>query len=244
MPTDEQVSHRTRTLFSHHMDFRFYEIWREPEYVTRLLDGIWTSVWLTLLAGAIGFSFAIALAVSRRSTKYRVLSWVSASYIEVIRNTPLIVQLFFVAFGLPMLLGYRWPFEASALLALSLNFSAYYAEIVRAGLDNVDDGQRDAHIALALPKVTAFFLVVLPQALAKVYPSLVSQFIFLFLTTGIISELGIEELTWSGRFIADRTFRDFEVFLVLTAIYVLLAMSFKAAFHFSGKRFFPWIEAR
>lgn len=226
------------------MDLRFYEIWREPEYLSRLLDGIWMSIWLTVLAGALGFSFAILLAVSRRSQKHRLLSWVAATYIEIIRNTPLIVQLFFVAFGLPMLLGYRWPFEASALLALTLNFSAYYAEIVRAGLDNVDDGQRDAHDALALPRFKAFFLVVLPQALAKVYPSLVSQFIFLFLTTGIISELGIEELTWSGRFIADRTFRDFEIFLVLTVIYVVLAMLFKAVFHVGEKKFFPWIDTR
>lgn len=226
------------------MDFRFYEIWREAEYVSRLLDGIWTSVWLTVLAAVIGFSFSIILALLRRSVKYRVLSWVSATYIELVRNTPLIVQLFFVAFGLPMLFGYRWPFEASALLALSLNFSAYYAEIVRAGLNNIDQGQIDAYQALALSKFRAFFLIVIPQAIAKVYPSLVSQFVFLFLTTGIISELGIEELTWSGRFIADRTFRDFEVFLTLTLIYVLLALLFKTFFHFSGKRMFRWVDVR
>lgn len=226
------------------MDFRFYEIWREAEYLSRLLDGILTSVWLTVLAAVLGFSLSIGLALLRRSQQHSLLSWCAAIYIEVVRNTPLIVQLFFVAFGLPMLLGYRWPFEASALLALSLNFSAYYAEIVRAGLDNVEQGQVDAYKALALPKVSAFFLIVIPQAIAKVYPSLVSQFVFLFLTTGIISELGIEELTWSGRFIADRTFRDFEVFLTLTLIYVLLALAFKTLFHFGGKRMFSWIDAR
>ena len=226
------------------MEFRFYEIWREAEYVSRLIDGIFTSVWLTVLAAVLGFSLAIGLAVLRRSKNNRIFSWLAAIYIELIRNTPLIVQLFFVAFGLPMLFDYRWPFEASALLALSLNFSAYYAEIVRAGLDNVDDGQIDASTALALSKVSAFFLIVVPQAIAKVYPSLVSQFVFLFLTTGIISELGIEELTWSGRFIADRTFRDFEVFLVLTLIYVLLALAFKTIFHFGGQRMFPWVNPR
>lgn len=226
------------------MDFRFYEIWREPEYISRVLDGILTSVWLTVLAAIVGFSLSIVLALLRRSKRYAALSWLAAAYIEIIRNTPLIVQLFFVAFGLPMLLGYRWPFEASTLLALSLNFSAYYAEIVRAGLDNVDEGQVDAYSALALPKISAFFLVVIPQAIAKVYPSLVSQFVFLFLTTGIISELGIEELTWSGRFIADRTFCDFEVFLMLTLIYVLLAVAFKTLFHFAGKRMFPWVDER
>jgi len=226
------------------MDFRFYEIWREPEYISRLIDGIWTSVWLTILGALFGFSLAIVLAVMRRSTRHHWMSWIAAVYVEVVRNTPLIVQLFFVAFGLPMLFGYRWPFEASALLALTLNFSAYYSEIIRAGLDNVDRGQIDAYESLALPKVKAFFLVIMPQAIAKVYPSLVSQFVFLFLTTGIISEIGIEELTWSGRFIADRTFRDFEVYLTLALIYVLLAMSFKALFYIGNKRFFPWATAR
>ena len=226
------------------MDFRFYEIWREPEYLLRLAHGIWTSVWLTILAALLGFSFAILLAVTRRSQTWRIASWLAAIYVEIVRNTPLIVQLFFVAFGLPMLFGYRWPFEASALLALSLNFSAYYSEIVRAGLDNIEHGQIDAHRALALPRLNAFFLIILPQALAKVYPALVSQFVYLFLTTGIISEIGIEELTWSGRFIADRTFRDFEIYLVLAALYVLLAVIFKSFFYWSGQRLFRWKHLR
>jgi len=182
------------------MDFRFYEIWREPEYISRLIDGIWTSVWLTILGALFGFSLAIVLAVMRRSTRHHWMSWIAAVF------------------------------------ALTLNFSAYYSEIIRAGLDNVDRGQIDAYESLALPKVKAFFLVIMPQAIAKVYPSLVSQFVFLFLTTGIISEIGIEELTWSGRFIADRTFRDFEVYLTLALIYVLLAMSFKALFYIGNKR--------
>ena len=99
-------------------------------------------------------------------------------------------------------------------------------------------------MASAAQTPSAFFLIVIPQAIAKVYPSLVSQFVFLFLTTGIISELGIEELTWSGRFIADRTFRDFEVFIVLTLIYVLLALAFKTLFHIGGKRMFPWVNVQ
>ena len=220
-------------------EFRFYEIWREPEYISRLLDGVFTSFWLTAVSSIVGFILALGLAVSRRS-QIGLLSWPAASYVEVIRNTPLIVQLFFVAFGLPLVLHYRWPFELSALLALSLNFSAYYSEIIRAGLDNLDPGQRESATALGLSKLQAFFLVVLPQSLSQVYPSLVSQFVFLFLTTGIISEIGIEELTWSGRFIADRTFRDFEVYLLLTILYVLLALTFRLFFHVLGERVFPW----
>ena len=224
-------------------DFRFYEIWREADYLIRLAHGIFWSVSLTTAAGILGFLFALALANARKSN-IATLSWLAATYIEIVRNTPLIVQLFFVAFGLPMLLQYRWPFELSALLALSLNFSAYYAEIVRAGLDNIKAGQSEAARALSLSKMQSYFLINLPQAIAKVYPSLVSQFIFLFLTTGIISEIGIEELTWSGRFIADRTFRDFEVYLVLTLIYVLLCFSFKALFKLVENRYFAWQTLR
>lgn len=223
-------------------DFRFYEIWREPDYVERLLHGIFTSFWLTVLGGFIGFVLAIGLACARRSS-IAALKWPAATYVEAVRNTPLIVQLFFVAFGLPMLFGYRWPFEWSALLALSLNFSAYYSEIIRAGLDSLDFGQREAAFSLNLGKFQSFFLIVMPQALSNVYPSIVSQFVFLFLTTGIISEIGIEELTWSGRFIADRTFRDFEVYLVLTACYVVMAILFRVFFTLLGRRVFPWQTA-
>lgn len=225
------------------MELRFYEIWREAEYLERLVVGIGWSLFLTITAAVLGFLFALLLATGRRSSR-RIYSIPSACYVELIRNTPLIVQLFFVVFGLPMLLGYRWPFPASALLALSLNFSAYYSEIIRAGLDNIDTGQIEASDALNLSRGNRFFRIVLPQALAQVYPSLVSQFVFLFLTTGIISEVGIEELTWSGRFIADRTFRDFEVYLLLTVMYVLLAIGFKGLFHIAGRQLFPWQTAR
>ncbi len=224
-------------------DFRFYEIWRVPEYIERLIHGVSLSLMLTVSAAAFGFCFALFLAVGRRSNN-KLYSTLSACYVELVRNTPLIVQLFFVVFGLPMLLGYRWPFAASALLALTLNFAAYYSEIIRAGLDNIDDGQIEAAAALNLTPKIRFFRIVLPQALARVYPSLVSQFVFLFLTTGIISEVGIEELTWSGRFIADRTFRDFEVYLVLTVLYVILALGFRGLFHVAGRQLFPWQLSR
>ncbi len=223
-------------------EFRFYEIWRTPEYLERLAHGLALSIGLTSAAALFGFTFAIGLALCRRGN-HKGLRLLASSYIEIIRNTPLIVQLFFVAFGLPMLLDYRWPFALSALLALTLNFAAYYAEIVRAGLDNIDQGQHDASMSLGLKKVQTLRLVVLPQAIASVYPSLVSQFIFLYLTTGIISELGIEELTWSGRFIADRTFRDFEVFIVLSVLYVLGSVTFRLGLKLLGERMFPWRTA-
>lgn len=220
-------------------DFRFYEIFRDPEYVERLVNGLILSVGLTTGAAIIGFAAAVVLACARRSRRV-MLRWPAACWVEVLRNTPLIVQLFFIAFGIPMLFGFRWSFVLAGLVALSINFSAYYAEIVRAGLEAIDDGQQDAARALGLNRWQGFFLVTMPQAMASVYPALVSQFVFLFLTTGIISEIGIEELTWAGRFVADRTFRDFEVYLVLAVAYVCLAVLFRAVLTLVHQRAFQW----
>ena len=168
-----------------------------------------------------------------------VLTQLTAAYVEFIRNTPLIVQLFFIAFGLPLLLGYEWPFWAHALLSLSINFSGYFAEILRAGL-RFRLGQREAARALGLRPRPIFFLVITPVAIATMFASLNSQFIFLFLTTGIISEIGVADLTQAGLYIDSRTFRTFEVFLVLTAIYIGISMLFKAVLALVERRLFPW----
>ena len=122
------------------MDLRFFEIYRNPEYLGLLVEGAFVSFALTLVAGLIGFGLASILA-SLRHYAVPVLAHLATAYVEFIRNTPLIVQLFFFAFGLPALLGYQWPFWAHALLALSINFSAYFSEIIRSGLQSVGDGQ-------------------------------------------------------------------------------------------------------
>lgn len=225
------------------MDLRFFEIYRRSEYMLLLLDGALFSVLLTVAAATLGFLMALALS-GVRYAKIPVLRPIAASYVEFIRNTPLIVQLFFVAFGLPMLLGYQWPFWAHALLALVLNFSAYFSEILRAGYGTVSLGQREAAAALGLSKLLTFFKIILPQAIAKMYPSLTSQFIFLFLTTGVISEIGVNDLTQAGKFIDSRTFRTFEVFFTLTVIYIAISLSFKLALAMLQRQLFKWQVAR
>ena len=139
-----------------------------------------------------------------------------------------IVQLFFIAFGLPLLFGYVWPFWCHALLALSINFSGYFAEILRSGFASTQRGQLEAASALNLSNGTIFSSIIIPQTLIKMFPSLSSQFIFLFLTTGVISEIGVTDLTHAGLFIDSRTFRSFEVFITLTAMYIFIALGFKA----------------
>lgn len=208
-----------------------------------LLEGAAFSAFLTIAAAVMGLMLALALSGARYA-KVPVFQHIATGYVEFIRNTPLIVQLFFVAFGLPMLLGYQWPFWAHALLALVLNFSAYFSEILRAGYGTVGIGQSEAAAALGLTGRQTFFKVVLPQAVAKMYPSLASQFIFLFLTTGVISEIGVTDLTQAGKFIDSRTFRSFEVFITLTAIYILMSLSFKTILALMQRKLFAWQVVR
>lgn len=221
------------------MEFRFFEIYREPEYIALLWEGILSSILITTAAGILGFIWATCLALSRY-WNVPIIKYLAAAYVEFIRNTPLIVQLFFIAFGLPLLLGYQWPFWGHAVLALTINFSGYFAEILRSGFYSVSDQQSEAAAALGLPKLLTFRKIIFPQAIASSFPSLNSQFIFLFLTTGIISEIGVRDLTYAGLFIDSRTFRSFEVFITLTVLYILIALMFKTLLTWSNKRLYPW----
>ena len=221
------------------MEFRFFEIYRSSEFALLLLQGIKTSIALTVIAGIFGFVFAIILAASRYF-KIPLLRYFSVGFVEFTRNTPLIVQLFFFAFGLPLLLGYQWPFWAHALLALTLNFSAYFSEILRAGFQEIDNGQKEAAKALGIPSWIIFYKIIFPLAVSKVFPSISSQFIFLFLTTGIISEIGVVDLTQAGIFIDSRTFRTFEVFITLTILYIALSIFLKSILSILQKYFFKW----
>jgi len=225
------------------MDLRFFEIYRRSEYLWILFEGALFSIGLTLGAAILGFLFALVLS-GVRFAQVPYLRNIATGYVEFIRNTPLIVQLFFVAFGLPLLLGYQWPFWAHALLALVLNFSAYFSEILRAGYGTVSTGQREAAAALGMGYVLVFYKIILPQAVAQMYPSLASQFIFLFLTTGVISEIGVNDLTQAGRFIDSRTFRTFEVFFTLTVLYIAISLAFKVALARLQVWLFAWQVAR
>lgn len=225
------------------MELRFFEIYREPDYLLLLGEGILKSGALAIVGGLAGFLFATFLAMSRH-WKWPLIQYVAAAYVEFIRNTPLIVQLFFIAFGLPLLLGYQWPFWGHAALALSINFSGYFAEILRSAFASVSANQYEAARALGLPAARTFQKIIFPQAIAASFPSLQSQFIFLFLTTGIISEIGVRDLTYAGLFIDSRTFRSFEVFLTLTLLYILMALLFKGVLITFEKYAYPWKKAR
>ena len=209
-------------------DFRFFEIYRSSEYVGLIFDGILISSSLTVISGTLGFIIAFLLAASIY-WKVKPLNYLSICWIDFIRNTPLIVQLFFITFGLPLIFQYVWPFWAHALLALTINFTGYFGEILRSGFNSTPNSQLEAAYSLNLSKNTIFRKIVLPHTLIKMFPSLSSQFIFIFLTTGIISEIGVNDLTHAGLYIDSRTFRTFEIFIILSILYVTLSLLFKTS---------------
>ena len=209
-------------------DFRFFEIYRSSEYMNLIFDGILISSSLTVISGFLGFIIAFILA-ALIYWKVKPLNYISICWIDFIRNTPLIVQLFFVTFGLPLIFQYVWPFWAHALLALTINFTGYFGEILRSGFNSTPNSQLEAAHSLNLNKMAIFRKIVLPHTLIKMFPSLSSQFIFIFLTTGIISEIGVNDLTHAGLYIDSRTFRTFEIFIVLSILYVALSLLFKTS---------------
>ncbi len=209
-------------------DFRFFEIYRSSEYLQLILDGILISSSLTIASGFLGFIIAFFLA-AMIYWKFFPLNFFSICWIDFIRNTPLIVQLFFVTFGLPLIFEYVWPFWAHALLALTINFTGYFGEILRSGYNSTPKNQLEAAYSLNLNKITIFRKIVLPHTLIKMFPSLSSQFIFIFLTTGIISEIGVNDLTHAGLYIDSRIFRTFEIFIILSMLYVSLSLLFKSS---------------
>jgi polar amino acid transport system permease protein len=157
------------------------------------------------------------------------------TYVELIRNTPFIVQLFFIFFGLPAL-GLRISPEWSSVIAMVVNLGAYAAEIVRAGVQATPRGQIEAAISLALTPAQTFTRVVLPPALRRVWPALVSQIIIVMLGSAVCGQIATEELSYTANLIQSRNFRAFEAFIVATGMYLLLAIGVRHVLNRLGNR--------
>lgn len=186
-----------------------------------LLWGLGGTILLALSGMALALVIGVAGVWARRSGS-RVLSGFVAAFVEAIRNTPFLVQIFFVFFALP-LVGIRLSPTVTAIIALGLNGGAYAIEIIRGGVESIPKGQTEAGLALGLQRGEVFRLVVLKPALRAVFPSLASQFILLTLTTSICTSIAAYELTSAARRIDGDTFQSFEVYLTITVIYLLLA---------------------
>lgn len=193
-----------------------------------LLHGTWLTIQLSATAMALGLAVAIACALGKTMGPRPVRLLVDA-YVEIIRNTPFLVQIFLIFFGLPAV-GLRMDSNQAALLAMVVNVGAYATEIVRAGIETISKGQIEAGVALGLRPLQVFRYVIIFPALKAIYPALTSQFILLLLSSSVVSAISAEELTAVANNIQARTFRSFEIYIVVTAIYLALSFLFSAAF--------------
>jgi polar amino acid transport system permease protein len=196
--------------------------------IDQLLDGLATTLWLSAAAIALGFLVGVAGALAAGS-RSKALRGLVLAYVEAIRNTPLLAQLFFIYFGLPAL-GLRLEALTAALITLVINLGAYSTEIVRAGIEAVPLGQRDAGAALGLTRWQIMRLIVLKPALKIVFPALASQFTLLMLATSILSQIGVEELFHMASLIDTTTYRSFEVYAVTCGFYLAAAIAFRLVF--------------
>jgi polar amino acid transport system permease protein len=221
--------------------FQFGEILK-PVNFDELAWGMLYTLRLSAEAMVLSLIFAIVGAMLRTSGPKWVQVLIGA-YVEIIRNTPFLVQIFMIFFGLPTI-GFRLDANGAALVAMVLNGSAYTIEIVRAGIESISVGQMDAAKAIGLRPLQSFRLVVLPQALKVMLAPLGSQFILLMLNSSIVSVVSADELMAAAQDVQSRTFRPFETYIIVFVIYFVVSMLFQAAFALIDRWAFARAEQR
>ena len=212
------------------------------QYWPVLLKGIGITVELTLVGGVLGISLGVFCAWVR-SLGPKWARPIVTAYVEMIRNTPFLIQLFFIFFGLPAL-GVRMTELQAANLAMVINLGAYSCEIVRAGIQATHAGQFEAGASLGMSRIQTFWYVVLVPALQRIWPALSSQVVIVMLGSAAVSQIAAEDLTFAANFIQSRTFRAFEAYFVSTLIYLALAITLRQLLRGLGWTLFPKRTAR
>ncbi|NMI06812.1 amino acid ABC transporter permease [Paenibacillus sp. SZ31] len=186
-----------------------------------LLEG--SVVTLKLVVISLIIAMVIGLISGLMSTSLnRLMRLVATLYVDIIRGTPLLVQVYFIYFGLPVFLDMRIPAMTAGIIAISLNAGAYISEIFRAGINSISNGQHEAARSLGLTRFQTMRLVVLPQATRRMIPTFVNQFIITIKDTSLLSAIGIAELTQSGEIIISSNFRAFEIWGVVGIFYLII----------------------
>lgn len=204
------------------------------EYRDILLAGTLRTLALTAIGTVFGLAVGVLGAVSR-AWQLRPYNAFFTAYVELIRNTPFLVQLFFIFFGLPSL-GVSINEWQASILAMVINLGAYSTEIIRAGIEATPRGQIEAAESLAMTRRQIFLRVVLAPALRKVWPAICSQVVIVMLGSSVCSQIAAEELTFAANFIQSRNFRAFETYFVVTGMYFLLALAIRQLMLRAGDR--------
>ena len=188
-----------------------------------LLDGLRLTVLLTFSSMALAMVLGLILALGRLRRRTSAIYWASTCFVELIRGSPLLLQLFYIYYVFPFI-GIRMPPIASGIIGLMINYGAYLSEVFRAGILAVDKGQWEAAEAIGLPHWLILRLVVLPQAMRIVLPPVGNYFISLFKDTALVSTISIGELIFRGQLIAADTFQYLQVYTIIFVIYVVISV--------------------
>lgn len=206
-------------------------------YWPLFLWGAWQTLKLSAISTILGCILGTICAVGRADGAVW-LRWLIACYIEAIRNTPLLVQVFLIYFGFASL-GFKVSADTAAVVALVVNVGAYTCEIVRAGLQSIHRSQIEAAACLGLSRVQTYWHVIVRPAVERVYPALTSQYVLLMLASSITSQISTEELTSIADRIQSDTFRSFETYIITGFIYIILTFIVRGAFYAAGQAMFP-----
>ena len=215
------------------MSFDFSLIWNS---VPLLLAGAGVTIEITAIAVGLGFIFGLITSVCRLSD-VKILQVIAVCYVNIIRGTPMLVQIFLIYFALPMVIGQRINPFVAAVAACSINSGAYVSEIFRAGIQSVDKGQMEAGRSLGLSWMQTMRYVILPQAFKHVIPPLGNEFISMTKETSLVSVIGFEELTRRGQLIIAKTYGSFEIWLTVAAIYLVMTLTIARLVSYLERRF-------
>lgn len=213
--------------------FDFGLIWSS---LPLLIMGAGITIEITIIAVGIGFFLGLITSICRLS-KVKILEIIAVCYINIIRGTPMLVQIFLIYFALPAIIGVRINPFVAAVAACSINSGAYVSEIFRAGIQSVDKGQMEAGRSLGLSWMQTMRYIIIPQAFKRVIPPLGNEFIQMTKETSLVSVIGFEELTRRGQLIIAKTYGTFEIWLTVAAIYLIMTLTIARLVSFLEKRF-------
>lgn len=199
----------------------FYQ-WRTVfAYLPEFFGAMWLTLWMTLVAFALAVACGLAAALARNS-RILILRLVAGAYVEAIRNTPVLLQIFVVFFALPSV-GVSLSAVTAGIVAIGVNVGAYLTEVFRAGISSVSHGQSEAAQVLGLSTRQTFAWVIAPQALRNVYPATVNNLIQVLLGTSLLTAIAVPEITGVATVINARTLLFVQVFLIAIVLYLVLS---------------------
>ena len=201
-----------------------------------LLQGALVTVTITTMSVGFGFFFGMLVALANLSN-LKIVRLLARCYVDIIRGTPLLVQIFLIYFALPMIIGSRIDPFVAAVTACSITSGAYVSEIFRAGIQSIDKGQMEAGRSLGLSWAQTMRYIIMPQAFKTIIPPLGNEFIAMLKDSSLVSVIGFEELTRRGQLIIAKTYASFEIWGTVAVIYLIMTVSISQLVAYLERRY-------